>query len=91
MPCGGGVHFCGPGWNGRGLSDPVSRECSQDTAGFQEGLLRRGGLLAQTDGVKVHLIPNLKNKPSVQTEQWGQSSSIYEVKMEVWRVRVWPC
>ena len=47
--------------------------------------MRRGGLLAQTDGVKVHLIPNLKNKPSVQTEQWGQSSSIYEVKMEVWR------
>ena len=47
--------------------------------------MRRGSLLAQTDGVKVHLIPNLKNKPSVQTEQWGQSSSIYEVKMEVWR------
>lgn len=70
---------------------PGSRECSQDTAGFQEGLLRRGSLLAQTDGAKVHLIPNLKNKPFVLTEQWGQSSSIYEAKMKIWRVRVWPC
>lgn len=48
---------------------PGSRECSQDTAGFQEGLLRRGSLLAQTDGAKVHLIPKLKNKPFVLTER----------------------
>ena len=51
--------------------------------------MRRGGLVAQTDGAKVHLIPNLKNKPFVLTEQWGQSSSIYEAKMEIWQVRVW--